>query len=260
MQDVAGTGLRGCFVTGTDTEVGKTRVSSGLLRWLARHGVRAVGYKPVAAGMEQDTQGRWFNEDVRVLQQAGSVPLEESQICTAQLRLACAPHIAAEREGRSIDRAGLIVGAHRVAAMTERVVVEGAGGLCVPLGEGWDSADLMADLQLPVVLVVGMRLGCISHALLTAEALRARGLELAGWVANTVQPAMPFFGENLNTLRQEMQRRFQTPCLGVVPHLASPTADAIADSLDSALLHHVFALNQESGSAMAAGLAPERNR
>ena len=132
MQDVAGTGLRGCFVTGTDTEVGKTRVSSGLLRWLARQGVRAGGYKPVAAGMEQDAQGRWFNVDVRVLQQASSVPLEESQICTAQLRLACAPHIAAEREGRSIDRAGLIVGAHRVAAMTERVVVEGAGGLCVP--------------------------------------------------------------------------------------------------------------------------------
>ncbi len=247
--------LRGCFVTGTDTEVGKTRVSAGLLRWLARQGVRAAGYKPVAAGMEQDAAGCWFNEDVRVLQQAGSVALPDEQICTVQLRLACAPHVAAGREGRRIHRAQLNAGAQRLARLVDYVVVEGAGGLCVPLGDDWDSADLMADLGLPVILVVGMRLGCINHAVLTAESVRARGLRLAGWVANSVQPSMAFLDENLQTLHALMLQRFQAPCLGVVPHLAVPTADALVGHLDAMALQQIFIPDREfsdlpSGSPM----------
>ena len=240
--------LRGCFVTGTDTEVGKTRITAGLLRWLARQGVRSAGYKPVPAGMEQDADGRWSNEDVRELQAAASVALEADQICGAQFRLACAPHIAAEREGRQIDRTALHAGTHALAPLADRVVVEGAGGLCVPLGDDWDSADLMTDLGLPVVLVVGMRLGCINHALLTAEAVCARGLTLAGWVANSVQPSMAFLDENLQTLHALMQRRFQARCLGVVPHLAVATADAVAEHLDTSALQQIFVPDQESRS------------
>lgn len=252
--------LRGCFVTGTDTEVGKTRITAGLLRWLARQGVRSAGYKPVAAGMEQDADGRWSNEDVRELQAAASVALEADQICGAQFRLACAPHIAAEREGRQIDRTALHAGTHALAPLADRVVVEGAGGLCVPLGDDWDSADLMTDLGLPVVLVVGMRLGCINHALLTAEAVCARGLTLAGWVANSVQPSMPFFEENLQTLTQQMERRFDAPCLGVVPYLTPLTADAVADNLDSRQLCRVFALDQEPQVSPEANSVKTLNR
>ena len=235
-------GLRGCFVTGTDTGVGKSHVSAGLLHWLGQRGHRAAGYKPVASGLELDADGRLFNEDVERLRRAGSVPLPAALIGPCQLKEACAPHIAAELEGRAIDRVALLRGAQELARHADYLVVEGAGGLIIPLGADWDSTQLMSALGLPVVLVVGLRLGCLSHALLTAEAVLARRLRLAGWVGNVIDPGMPHLQRNLDTLHHEFTRRHQLPCLGVVPHLANPTAAAVAQSLDDAALRSLFGL------------------
>ena len=233
--------LRGCFVTGTDTEVGKTRISAALLYWLGERGQRCAGYKPVAAGTEW-IDGAQVNEDVRALREASSVPLTDAAVGPFQYKAACAPHIAAALEGRSIERAALLQGANALAAHAEWLVAEGVGGFCVPLGPDFDSADFAVDLGLPVVLVVGLRLGCISHALLTAEAIRARGLPLAGWVANTVDTAMLYRDDNLATLRHELGRRHQAPCLGVVSRLDSPHPQAVAAQLDDAALRLLFGL------------------
>ncbi|HEX5805164.1 MAG TPA: dethiobiotin synthase [Macromonas sp.] len=232
-------GVRACFVTGTDTEVGKTRVSAALLHWCAQQGWRSAGLKPVAAGTEM-LDGERANDDVRTLRAAASVPLTDADICPFQFDAACAPHIAAALEGRTIATGPILQAAHRLAQQTDVLVVEGAGGFRVPLAPGFDSADLTQALGLPVVLVVGLRLGCINHALLTAEAVRARGLRLAGWVGNSVDPAMPWRGENVQTLRQQLLAEFQAPCLGVVPHLAPPTAAAVATHLDDTALHALF--------------------
>ena len=233
--------IRGCFVTGTDTEVGKTRISAALLYWLGRQGQRCAGYKPVAAGTEA-VDGEEFNEDVRALRDASSVALTDADVGPCQFKAACAPHIAAALEGRSIERAALLTGARALAARADWLIAEGVGGFCVPLGPEFDSADFALDLGLPVVLVVGLRLGCISHALLSAEAIRARGLRLAGWVANTVDTAMLHPGDNLATLRHELDRRHRAPCLGVVPRLASPAPAAVAAHLDDAALRTLFGL------------------
>jgi dethiobiotin synthetase len=242
--------LRGCFVTGTDTEVGKTHVSAGLLHWLGAAGWRCAGLKPVAAGTVL-LEGRAVNEDVALLRQASSVALTDAQVGPLQFEAACAPHIAAALEGRSIGRAPLLAAAQALAARADRLVIEGVGGFCVPLGPGWDSADLAVDFGLPVVLVVGLRLGCLNHALLTAEAVRARGLRLAGWVGNAVgADAMPHLEDNLRTLRDEFDRRHKAPCLGVMPWLAPATPDALARQIachfDSERLHALFGLRSTS--------------
>ena len=233
--------MRGCFVTGTDTEVGKTRVSAALLHWLGERGLRCAGYKPVAAGTES-IDGEAVNEDVRALRDAGSVAFTDVEVGPCQFEAACAPHIAAVLEGRTIERAVLLQGARTLAAHVDHLVVEGVGGFCVPLGPDFDSADFAVDLGLPVVLVVGLRLGCINHALLSAEAIRARGLRLAGWVANTVDAGMLHLDENLATLCHELGLRHQAPCLGVVPRLASPEPAAVAACLDGPALRALFGL------------------
>ena len=226
------------LVTGTDTEVGKTHISAALLHWAAQQGWRSAGFKPVAAGLDAD--GR--NEDVQRLRAASSLPLTEAEVGPLQFQAACAPHIAAALEGRRIDMDDLVRQARALAARADVLVVEGVGGFCVPLGPQGDTADLAVALGYPVILVVGLRLGCISHALLTAEAIGARGLRLAGWVANTVDPQMPHLQANLDTLRDELQRRHQAPCLGVVPRLADTHPSATAACLDSAALHRVLAV------------------
>ncbi|MDM0070002.1 dethiobiotin synthase [Variovorax sp. J31P207] len=234
--------LRGCFVTGTDTEVGKTRISAALLHWLGMRGQRCAGYKPVAAGT-QLIEGKQANEDVGALRDASSVALTDAAVGPFQFKAACAPHIAAALEGRGIERAALLQGANALAARAECLIVEGVGGFCVPLGLHFDSADVAMDLGLSVVLVVGLRLGCINHALLSAEAIRSRGLRLAGWVANTVDPAMLHRDDNLATLRHELGRRHQAPCLGVVSRLTSPHPAAVAAQLDDAALQLLFGLS-----------------
>lgn len=232
--------MKGCFVTGTDTGVGKTRVSAALLHWLGRQGRRAAGYKPVASGLDIGLNGQLVNEDVDLLHRASTAGLAHDEVGPCQLHEACAPHIAAELEHKAINRAALVHGAHALAHQADFLVIEGAGGLCVPLGADWDSSHLMCALGLPVVLVVGMRLGCINHALLTAEAVIARKLRLGGWVASCIEPDMPHLQRNLETLRHEFSRRHQAPCLGVVPHLPDTAPAAVAQHLDSAALSDLF--------------------
>lgn len=231
--------LQGCFVTGTDTGVGKTRVSAALLHWFAAAGWRSAGFKPVAAGTER-VDGVRVNDDVRALRDASSVALTDDQVGPCQLDTPCAPHIAAAIEGRTIERTALRRAADALAQRADRLVAEGAGGFCIPLGEDWDSADLALDLGLPVVVVVGLRLGCLNHALLTAEAVRARGLVLAGWIGNTIEVGMPHRGDNLATLQRELARRHAAPCLGVVPWLAGVDPTETATHLDDAALRAVF--------------------
>ncbi|SAK85221.1 dethiobiotin synthase [Caballeronia ptereochthonis] len=219
------------FVAGTDTEIGKTLVSSALLHGFVRAGMRTAAMKPIASGaIERD--GVLHNEDADQLDAAANVALPPEIRTPFMMREPIAPHIAAAREGITLDIA-TIVEAHRIAlTKADIVVVEGVGGFRVPLDDTRDTADLAVALNLPVVLVVGMRLGCISHALLTAEAIAARGLKLAGWVANRVDPDMLYPDENLATLEQ----RLDAPLIGVIPHLAPPDAARAADHLDLGIL------------------------
>ena len=227
--------LHGCFVTGTDTEIGKTSISAALLHWCAAQGWRSAGFKPVAAGT-QLIDGQRVNDDVCALRQAGSVPLTDDEVGPLQFEAACAPHIAAALEDRAIDGAALVQHARMLARRADVLVVEGVGGFCVPLGPDHDTADLACALALPVILVVGLRLGCINHALLTAEAIERRGLKLAGWIGNSVDPGMLQPDGTLATLAHELDRRHRAPRLGVVPRLTTPEPARIAACLDSAAL------------------------
>jgi dethiobiotin synthetase len=218
-----------CFVTGTDTEIGKTLVSSAILHKLVERGIRACGMKPVAAGAEM-VEGALHNEDADMLAAAGNVHLPSSITTPFMLREPAAPHIAAALEGVTIEAVPIIAAYAEILAASDAVVVEGVGGFRVPFNDDFDSADLAAQLNLPVVLVVGMRLGCISHALLTLEAIVARGLVLAGWVANTADPDMRFFEENVEAL----SARIPAPLLGIVPRLEQATAANAARFIDLA--------------------------
>ncbi len=222
----------GFFIAGTDTEIGKTTITAALTHLAVQSGVRAAAIKPLAAGQEF-VGGRWVNEDVQRLHAAGVGDVTEDEVGPLQLRTPCAPHIAAQLEGRSIDRATVLASIRHMAARVDFLFVEGVGGFRVPLAPLWDTADLAADLALPVVLVVGLRLGCINHALLSAEAIRARGLALAGWVANTVDAAMPYVDENLRAL----QTGLDAPCWGHVPRLAgsAPAPAEVGAHLSDAL-------------------------
>jgi dethiobiotin synthetase len=215
------------FITGTDTEIGKTLTSCALLHALAQAGLRAAGMKPVAAGAEL-RDGVWCNEDVDALAAAASLALPRELTTPYLLRDAIAPHIAAAREGIHIDLAHILHCYRQVAQQADAVVVEGVGGFRVPLAADADTADLAQRLALPVILVVGLRLGCLSHALLTAEAIAARGLRLAGWVANTVDAGMPHLQANVDALAE----RLPAPLLGRVPRLPQPAPAAAAAHLD----------------------------
>jgi dethiobiotin synthetase len=171
--------------------------------------------KPIAAGAELQG-GKWINEDAALLRAAGSIEVDLNDLNPYCFRSPVAPHLAAIEEGVSISPQRIAASFETLRGQADVLIVEGAGGFLVPLDEHYDTADLARDLGLPVILVVGMRLGCINHALLTVEAIRARGLALAGWVANRVDPAMLRFDDNLATLRA----RIDAPLLGVIPYLA----------------------------------------
>ncbi|MBA4111398.1 MAG: dethiobiotin synthase [Leptothrix sp. (in: Bacteria)] len=217
------------FVTGTDTGVGKTRVSAALLHALHRHHARVIGMKPVAAGTEL-INGEWANEDVLALRAASTVQVPALYDNPYLLNLAASPHIAAREEGVEIDIEHIAACFHALRQQADAVVVEGAGGFIVPLLESGrqsaTSADLAVLLRLPVVLVVGVRLGCLNHALLTQEAILSRGLTLAGWVANRIDPSMVAPDANVDTLRL----RLQAPMLADWPW--QPLQPASALSLD----------------------------
>jgi dethiobiotin synthetase len=218
--------MKGFFITGTDTEIGKTFTAAALTHAFSEQGRRVTPIKALAAGQEL-VDGRWVNEDVATLHAAQRLGLTEAQVGPLQFREPCAPHIAARLEGRRIEREPLLAAVRATAALGDLALVEGAGGFRIPLAEGWDSADLAVDLALPVILVVGLRLGCINHAFLTAEAIRSRGLRLAAWVANTVDPRQPHVTDNL----QALQAGLNAPCLGHVPRLPHPVDPAAAAAL-----------------------------
>lgn len=211
------------FVTGTDTGIGKTRSSCALIHALRLAGhARVVGMKPVAAGCDwvepEDGQpGYWLNEDVAQLREASSLQVPSSFDNPYALPDAISPHIAARHAREHVDLGHIEASFHALRQHADAVVVEGAGGFIVPFceepGDWATSADLALRLALPVIMVVGVRLGCINHALLTQEAILARGLRLAGWIANVVDPSMPEQAANLVTL----QARIQAPLLAHWP-------------------------------------------
>jgi dethiobiotin synthetase len=206
------------FVTGTDTGVGKTLVTCALLHATRRRGSSAVGMKPIAAGVEDDGG----NEDVVRLLAASSIQPPVELVNPFLYAPPIAPHIAAREAGRPIEIGTIRQAFERLRMLADVVWVEGVGGFRVPLDERYDTADLAQILALPVVLVVGMRLGCLNHALLAAEAIARRELVLAGWVANQIDPAMARFDANLETLAA----RLNAPLLGVVPYGADPAQAA----------------------------------
>ena len=226
------THARGFFVTGTDTGVGKTLVACALLHAFAGRGLRVVGMKPVAAGA-QLSNGVWINDDVEQLIAASTVSAPRADVNAYCFEPAVAPHIAAEMHKKEIKINNLCESYQRLSALAEVVVVEGAGGFCVPLNDHETSADLAQRLALPLVLVVGMRLGCLNHALLTAEAIRVRGLTLAGWVANHIDPSMAHADANVAAL----QARLAAPLIARIAFCTTPDAAKIALRFDlSALL------------------------
>ncbi len=203
---------QGIFVTGTDTDVGKTFASVALLREMSARGARVFGLKPVAAGAEQTAQG-WRNEDALSLMAASSVALPYEQVNPVCLPAALAPHIAARQAGRRLH-CGQLIGWVRGALATpaDLALVEGAGGWRTPLSEREMLSRLPQELALPVILVVALRLGCLNHALLTAEAIRHDGVRLLGWIGNVRDLAMPAWAENQATL----QALLAAPCLALL--------------------------------------------
>lgn len=220
---------RGFFVTGTDTDVGKTLVACALLRAFAKSGLRVIGMKPVAAGA-QLKDGEWINDDVEQLIAAGNVSAPRELLNPYCFELPLAPHIAAGVQKISIKNKYIQEKYQSLSALADVVVVEGAGGFCVPFNDTETSADLARELALPMVLVVGMRLGCLNHALLTAEAIRARGLKLAGWVANHIDPAMAHAEANVAAL----QARLGAPLIARIAFDESADANVIASNFDPA--------------------------
>jgi len=203
------------FVTGTDTEVGKTVASSALLQAANRAGYRAAGYKPVASGSEMTNEGL-RNTDALALQRNSGVALRYDEVNPYTFAEPTSPHIVSEDEGRPIDAHVLSTGLHALSQKADWVLVEGAGGWFTPLSSTYTFADWVQAERLPVILVVGVKLGCINHAVLTAQAVQQAGLTLAGWIANDVIPPGKRHAEYMATLT----RMLPAPLLGEIPYLS----------------------------------------
>lgn len=216
------------FVTGTDTGVGKTLISCALLHAFAAQGKSVAGMKPVAAGCDEDG----LNEDVKKLRAATNILASLGQINPYSFVRPVAPHIAARNAGVQINLQRILESYNELAAQAEVVIVEGAGGFRVPLNDSEDSADLAVALGLPVILVVGMRLGCLNHALLTMRAIGDGGLVCAGWIANVTADGMAALDENIEALQQ----RIEAPLLAIVQYQENPDARTVAAQLDLELL------------------------
>jgi dethiobiotin synthetase len=224
--------LKGYFLTGTDTGIGKTWVGCGLITALRQRGQQVIGMKPIASGCRRTPQGL-RNDDALRLQTASTVAVPYDSINPYAFEPPIAPHIAAREAGITIAFARILALAEALARHADYLIVEGVGGWRVPLGQDGDVAALAAVLNLPVVLVVGIRLGCLNHALLSAEAITASGLSLAGWVANLIDLHTERVTENLATLKQGIT----APCLGVTPFLPAFAPEHLAACLHLELLH-----------------------
>ncbi|MEC5396531.1 dethiobiotin synthase [Uliginosibacterium sp. H1] len=232
---------RAFFITGTDTEIGKTFTTCALLQRWQQDGLRCVGYKPVAAGATL-VDGQWVNEDAAQLLAASSPGFSLADINPLCLQAPMAPHLAARREGHRIDTDALLAGFESLRRRADVVLVEGVGGFIVPLDDETDTAEFARRLGLPVILVVGLRLGCINHALLTVEAIAHRGLKLAGWIANTVDPHMTGLTDNIATL----EARIAAPRLGTLPRLDMTNATRAALLLTEPVMTAVLNSPQSS--------------
>ena len=219
------------FVTGTDTEVGKTVASSALLQAANLAGYRTAGYKPVASGSEMTAEGL-RNGDALALQANSAVALNYQQVNPYVFAEPTSPHIVSADEGRPIELAQLSAGLRHLEQRADWVLIEGAGGWFTPLSEQYTFADWVQQEQLPVILVVGIKLGCINHALLTVQAIQQAGLSLVGWIANDVSEPGRRHQEYLTTLR----RMLPAPWLGEIPHLAEPERQALGHYLDLSVL------------------------
>jgi dethiobiotin synthetase len=209
---------RGWFIAGTDTGVGKTLATCALLERARAEGLRAAGMKPVAAGCEATADGL-RNDDALALMRHASVASDYATVNPIALPEPLSPHLAAARAGVTLDLGSVQTACARLAASADVLFVEGAGGWLAPLSDTLAMNDLARRLGLPVILVVGLRLGCLNHAQLTARAIAADGLRLAGWIGSTIDPAMACIDGNIDTLR----RRLPAPCLGILPWI--PGAD-----------------------------------
>ncbi|MDG2018413.1 MAG: dethiobiotin synthase [Porticoccaceae bacterium] len=215
------------FITGTDTNVGKTEVAAGFLASANQKGLRTAAIKPVSAGCEDNGDGPQ-NDDALKLQSLANVELSYQQVNPVALDLPMAPHIAAQEQGKALT-ADRLTGFCRGVTMLpmDFLVIEGAGGWRVPINKRETMADIPKQLNAEVILVVGIRLGCINHALLTAQAIRLDGLKIAGWVANILDTEMLRIDENIDTLKQ----LFIEPCLGVIPRLSDISPQQVAAHL-----------------------------
>ncbi|MDR4517833.1 MAG: dethiobiotin synthase [Nitrosomonas sp.] len=217
----------GFFVTGTDTGVGKTFVSCLLLKALAKQRKTVAGMKPIAAGREN---GQWL--DVELLRAASNVDIDTALINPYALDSPIAPHIAARQQAIEINLEKINKAFQEISTKADYVVVEGVGGFLVPVNECQDTSDLARLLNLPVILVVGMRLGCINHALLTMRAIQHTGFSPAGWVANCIDPDFLVLDENIDTLK----RRLACPLLGIVPFDAESDSCELSRLIDVSVL------------------------
>lgn len=216
------------FVTGTDTDIGKTHVSALLLARAAAQGHRCFAIKPISAGCEQNAQGDWESADANRLKQHASVALMDELVAPVKLPVAASPHIAAQLAGERLQAAR--VAGHVRAGLSTRashILVEGAGGWRVPINLQESMSDVARQLRLPVILVVGIRLGCLNHALLTAELIQRDGLPLAGWVANCIDPHDAYVDAEIETLR----KKISAPCLGVVPFAPEQPLDTLVEHI-----------------------------
>jgi dethiobiotin synthetase len=215
------------FITGTDTDVGKTVIATGFLAAANQAGLRTAAIKPIAAGCELTEQGM-TNTDALQLQAAASHKVSYQQINPVALEPAIAPHIAANEAGKRLTAARLTGFCRGLSLLpVDLIVLEGAGGWRVPINERETLADVACELNCAVIVVVGMRLGCLNHTLLTIEAIRRDGLKIAGWVANIIDPDRPRLNENIDTLKQ----RIAEPCLGTVPKLKDLSPQQVAEYL-----------------------------
>ncbi len=216
------------FIAGTDTGVGKTHVAAAILHQANKQNLRSLGLKPVAAG-GITVDGKVQNEDALLLQQHASIELSYQEVCPVTLSDPVSPHIAAENEKRQLN-VERIAGFCRGALMKPHdiAVVEGAGGWRVPISPRATMADIARTLNLPVILVVGLRLGCLNHTFLTVEAIMRDGLTIAGWVTTCLDPNMLEIEKNIETL----DKRLSFPCLGHIPYLSNVTAESLSDYID----------------------------
>ena len=214
------------FISGTDTAVGKTLLTTALIKAAQAAGKTAIGLKPVAAGCEFE-DGTWKNDDAIQLQAVGSTALSYEQINPVALQEFMAPHIAAAHEGKNIDAVTLCRHVDGLPTV-DLTFIEGAGGWLVPLNDSETMADIAVGLHTKVILVVGLRLGCINHTLLSIASIEQAGLQVAGWIANTIDPQMAALEENIKTLEQ----RIKAPLLGLIPFMHNPAAEAAAESLN----------------------------